>query len=280
MEKIIIHVGVHKTATTSMQKFFENQQAKFLDHDVRYFPLRFTRKEITPLIRSREPQHGNRLTELLNGQRQGKLLLSDENILGNAREIRRNRLYTSAETRLRRFMDQFERVPIHMFLTLRSPANFIASMYCEYLRNNPFVPFDVFTGDFNLQNCSYRAMFGWIRSVPANVRAHVIPFEEAYDGGPRTVLNAIVRQACGDRHTIDLAAFPSTGARAAFSSEEIDLFQMVADQAGPETVRLLATAMERSGERFGAEKFAPLSQDMTDHLEAEYRKDLDWFARS
>ena len=68
---------------------------------------------------------------------------------------------------MRRFCDQFADRRIQLFLTLREPAAFIASMYCEYLRHNPYLPFEDYVRGFDLAGFSYgRCSTGCSRCRP------------------------------------------------------------------------------------------------------------------
>ena len=95
------------------------------------------RSDLTPLIARRAKPDRAALGRFVDKVRQPVLLLSDENILGSPGDILGGALYPYAENRMRRFCDQFADRRIRLFLTLREPAAFLASMYCEYLRHNP-----------------------------------------------------------------------------------------------------------------------------------------------
>ena len=49
-KKIILHLGLHKTATTSLQEFLANHNAALLRQSVHYIPLQRMRTDVTHLI--------------------------------------------------------------------------------------------------------------------------------------------------------------------------------------------------------------------------------------
>ena len=140
-ETLILHLGLHKTATTALQDFLAGETRALVAHGVAYPRLARMRSDLTPLIASAAKPDRAALGRFVDKVRQPVLLLSDENILGSPGDIVGGTLYPYAENRLRRFCDQFASRRIRLFLTLREPAAFLASMYCEYLRHNPYLGF-------------------------------------------------------------------------------------------------------------------------------------------
>lgn len=50
--KVVLHLGIHKTATTALQEFLERESRSLRDNGAVYIPLAEMREEISPLIRS------------------------------------------------------------------------------------------------------------------------------------------------------------------------------------------------------------------------------------
>jgi len=140
-ETLILHLGLHKTATTALQDFLAGEARALVAHGVACPRLARMRSDLTPLIASAAKPDRAALGRFVDKVPQPVLLLSDENILGAPGDILGGALYPYAENRVRRFCDQFAGRRIRLFLTLREPAAFLASMYCEYLRHNPWLGF-------------------------------------------------------------------------------------------------------------------------------------------
>ena len=207
------------------------------------------------------------------------LLLSDENILGAPGDILGGALYPFAENRVRRFCDQFADRRIRLFLTLREPAAFLASMYCEYLRHNPYLAFADYARGFDLAGFSYAQVFDWLFALPRHVAVTVTPFEAARGGGVRVIAERLLAAACGPGHGIDPGRFPATRSRASYSVEELDARR--GDRRARRRRRprrsssTCSTARDR---RFGATRFEPLPPERAAALAARYDRDLAAFA--
>ena len=50
MKKLILHLGVHKTATTYLQEVLQYNQQSLLTKQIKYIDLATMRREITPKI--------------------------------------------------------------------------------------------------------------------------------------------------------------------------------------------------------------------------------------
>ena len=206
------------------------------------------------------------------------LLLSDENILGLAGDILGGVLYPYAENRIRRFCDQFSDRRIRLFLTLRAPAPFLASMYCEYLRHNPWRPFADYVRDFDIDGFSFAQIFDWLVALPCHVSVTVTPFEAAHGGGVRVIAERLLEAACGPGHGIDAGRFPEKRSRASYSVEELELAATIAERADGKTAQIFLNMLDTRDRRFGATRFEPLPPATAAALEARYGRDLEAFA--
>ena len=276
MTPILLHIGVHKTATTTMQQFFGTQSGILSAHGVEYIPLDRMRKQFTPLIvrAALEKEARAELSVRLTEKTEQTLILSDENLSGLAREVIQNVLYHHAEARVRAVIEAAAPRPVKLFLTIRDPADFLVSLYCEYLRHNPFITFERYTRTIDIEAFSFAGRFGWINALPPGVKVHVLPFERELGGGLERVTMAILRAACGDEAPVDVAQLPRTRNRAAFTAQEVALFQTIADSAGPRVVKDFINMAERRGHRFGTDRFQPIAETTRYELTARYRCEL------
>ena len=279
LKTLILHLGLHKTATTALQEFLGDHGGALQRHGVAYPRFQRMRSELTPLIASASPQDRAALGRFVDKVRQPVLLLSDENILGLAGDVFGGVLYPYAENRLRRVCDQFSDRRIWLFLTLRAPAPFLASMYCEFLRHNPWRPFGEYVRDFDVEGFSYARIFDWLAALPRHVTVTVTPFEAARGGGVRVITERLLEAACGPGHGIDTDRFPETRSRASYSVEELALAETVAAQADAKTAQIFLNMLDTRERRFGATRFAPLPPATAAALDVRYERDLEAFAR-
>jgi hypothetical protein len=245
-----IHLGQHKTATTALQDFLQKNTQKLLANDVRYIPLQRMRAEVTPLICHADKEKRDRLFGLLGRFPNGKILLSDENILGSPADIATGALYPFAENRILSFCDGANKSPVTLFLTLRSPSAFITSMYCEYIRHNEFVPFD----------------------------EYITPFELSAGGGLEAIVSRMAEAICVPVAVLDFALFPKEKSRSSYAMEEIDLAAEIARRACPRMAQVFLNALDARDKRFGTTKLSPLPRDLEDHLQQRYIRDLAAFS--
>jgi hypothetical protein len=278
-KNIIIHLGLHKTATTSLQEFLQANVAKFLQRGVRYIPLQRMRTDITPLFWAVDKGRRAKLTSLLETFDQETILLSDENLIGVPGELAQGGLYPYAANRVRTFCEDMKETRITLFLTLREPHLFLTSMYSEYLRHNDFVTFEQFLAGFDISGFSYQKTFGWLKNMPSNTRVRIIPFETGEGGGVIRIAKEIVDEACGPESGIDPTTFPSQKSRSAYSAEELDLAAEIARRSDPCMSRFLLNALDTRGKRFGQTRFEPLSPSMVELLVSRYRSDLLFFSQ-
>lgn len=277
---IILHLGLHKTATTSLQEFLQANSGKLLQRGVRYIPLQRMRNDVTPLFCSLDKNRRQKLANFLQEIDKETVLLSDENLIGAPGEISKGSLYSFARNRVETFCEDMREARITLFLTLRDPHLFLSSMYSEYLRHNDFIRFDQFLCDFDVPGFSYWKTFGWMRNLPSNTSVRVIPFETEAGGGVVRITREIIAEACGSGSDIDPAAFPAQKSRAAFSNEELELAADIARRSHPAIARAFLNALDVHDKRFGTTRFAPLPTSLSRKLSECYQSDLLEFAKT
>ncbi len=277
-KNIIIHLGLHKTATTSLQEFLQANVAKFLQRGVRYIPLQRMRTDITPLFWAVDRGRRTKLTSFLEDIEQETVLLSDENLIGVPGELTQGGLYPYARNRVQTFCEDMKDARITLFLTLREPHLFLISMYSEYLRHNEYLGFEQFLAGFDIPGFSYLKSFGWLRNLPPNTRVRVIPFETGIGGGVIRIAREIVDAACGPGSEIDPTAFPSQKSRSAYSTEELELAADIARRSDPIMSKFFLNTLDAREKRFGETRFAPLPPALVGQLTERYHADLKSFA--
>lgn len=276
----VIHLGIHKTATTSLQQFFAGNQKQLRSVGVEFTPLNHMRNNVTPLIRSMTKHERTYLAQIVDSTTSPTIFWSDETILGWTHDVKAGALYPYARSRAHRLCDEYPNADFQFVLTLRSPSRYLASMYCEYIKHNPFESFDEYVSGFDIEAFSYKDLFFWLYELPQNATTIVIPFEEKYGGGVDKVAQEVIRLSCEHSPNIDTSGVTSMRARVSFSHEEINLAQHIAAQAGPLAAKHFLQIIENNKLRFGTTRFDPLPRPVASALEEVYLKDLSYFAVS
>lgn len=148
---ISLHIGAHKTATTHLQRSLQKHEQALHKRNVRFYGPRYLR----------DPEH--RLAEVfglndggdstLSGAEQARLLaqgaerliLSEENLLGLVlSDYKPGLLYPRAKLRVARLLDRLETLPVSLFLSVRDPAPWIASLYAQRIKGGHLIGFSEF----------------------------------------------------------------------------------------------------------------------------------------
>jgi len=142
MTSIDLHLGVHKTASTHLQKYWLSCNA--LSEGVHCPPLEAVRAHVTPVAAHAEPAvlRGARqwLDEACEGRR--RVVLSDENILGSCEtNFVRQALYPDARARLERIAQLVGERPLRVLVSVRGYGDYLRSAWCEVIRHTPYRPF-------------------------------------------------------------------------------------------------------------------------------------------
>ena len=169
--RLCLHIGLHKTATTAIQDFLESQQVQLEGRGVRYISRAQWRSE-------NRPGPAKRLANQVKTGASETLLLSEENLIGTPREFAEGGVYPESRKRLYALLSQVGNIPVDIIIVFRDPCRFLVSIYCEYVRNNHFMPFAEFIARHDVERFSWRRVFSWLYETPSNVRVHGLPFEQ------------------------------------------------------------------------------------------------------
>jgi len=141
--QIVLHLGVHKTASTYLQAVLEASRDGLRAEGIGYVTLKEMRSGITARVR-RPGLLGMRLAmtarRLLEGHKDcRRLILSDENISGGSRELIDGLFYSAAGKRAESLAKALGSDDVRIMVATRSYDSFVASCYCEHLQHFPFL---------------------------------------------------------------------------------------------------------------------------------------------
>lgn len=144
-----IHLGAHKTATSHMQRTLLAHRDALVANGCDYLPVPELRPLMQPYVqpgswkrRFWSPPVARRFLRDLDGMRRGPgtVLLSDEDLLGYARDQLESRLYPDFRAlHLVRAMAARAN-ETRLFLCVRAPHTLLPSAYAQALKAEPFAP--------------------------------------------------------------------------------------------------------------------------------------------
>ena len=276
--EISLHIGAHRSATTTMQQFLDRNRPTLRQSGVEIWTPERTRnglfsglverpEDITEQIERRGLRSSGLIAielELLARAGRRQVLISDENMIGSTRNnLRQVRLYPLADERLMRFRPAFGHRLRRIGLSIRSYDTFWASSLAFGIGQGFRMPR---TGDLDHYITQPRRWRDLIRDVAAvfpGVDIVVWPFER-FAGQPETQL-AILTDGLR-------LGVPLTGARDWINpSPRSDKLRMILSMRGETDLGYRLT--ERDG------RWMPFDDAQRMALRAQYSVDLDWLRR-
>ena len=278
IKRINLHLGAHKTATTYIQKVLRVNKDRLLSHGIKYIPMQNVRRNITKAIRvyrNRGVGRTKTVTDIRDFINERfpedchTLVLSEENLVGNCREIYfKADLYPDAEERLRLLAEALPACEINVFFSVRQYVDFLPSAYCEFLRHNDFITFEEFIGRLDLDGEFWVRAVNAIVSVFGRENVHVWPYGR-FRGNSVRIMAELVSSA-------DIRL--STGvkeARPSLSDRSVRALYRLSKELSPAEVRVQVRAMTdaypKSEENTG---FMPWNEGQRLFWEGKYESEL------
>ncbi len=172
MKKVIVHLGVHKTATTFVQGELASQAQYLSDNGVLYTPLRQVRKSFTYQLG--KAATGKLVKDLLGDH--PNVVISDENLLGKVNHLLGGDLYSSGLDNVREVLAELGEHQVSVVITLREATAFLPSMYSEYLRHYSFVSFEEYTDKVGIDNLDWYKLLAPFISLHPDVSFKIFDF--------------------------------------------------------------------------------------------------------
>jgi hypothetical protein len=208
--QIILHIGAHKTASTHLQMAMARGRGALAGQGVAYFgPDELRRRGLgVPEYLSAEAEdtaHGERIHAALAAPC-ARLVLSDENLLGNAHNvelIRTARLYDRAAARLARLAPLLPPGQVALALGIRNPAGFLTSAYAQRLMSGRMQSYADYTQGLDPARLRWTDLVERLQTALPQAVSHVWRYED-YPANARLVLETLLGSAA-------LAARPGPG---------------------------------------------------------------------
>lgn len=263
--EIILHIGAHRSGTTTFQHFVRDQQAALTAHSIGFWGPMRTRKSIFPGLfgqqrglRDHRRAEGRVQMHLAQTRTAGveKLLVSDENMIGSARHcLRSGVLYPAIGERMARISAAFGGQVTRVVMTIRAQDLWWASVAAFAVARGHQVPTLELREQIATNTRTWRDAITDVACAVPDAELLISPFEQG-NGNPLMLLKA------------------ATG------------LDSVADGASPWLNRsLTARALrERLAEQGGnpslipdeAQRWQPFSTEQAAQLRENYADDLHW----
>ncbi|WP_120077440.1 hypothetical protein [Aurantiacibacter odishensis] len=287
-EPLILHLGVHKSATTFIQHTLAHNQGAIYSGGRAYWTLEQCRPQIAQAIaeQSRQASLLERLRKFRRGpfyggagkvasllEPQMPVVLSEENIIGNPADCIGGEIYPHASRRLDALAPAFGQRPVEVWLCLRNYPDFLSSVFAESLRHGSHMEI----GEFLEANAEPQG--GWIELV-ASIR-HSLPRcrlviwrYEDFAGLGRDILKGLA-----GIEDIALADPQGGPTRPSASDRAVrEICKQGASFSRVERVLLAAALEQRYPPQSKADKFSPWSDAQRRAMHEAYEADLDEIA--
>jgi hypothetical protein len=134
-----IHVGLHKTGTTFVQDVLEQNSSNLQKYGALFLRRDLFRSEIRSLVDSAAPGDFarlhfacQRLHELSQGF--GRIIISEENMLGRLRDLLATPVYPELERRLAKWKTVLEGFDVKIFISTRCYAELASSAFAHLVK--------------------------------------------------------------------------------------------------------------------------------------------------
>ncbi len=197
---VILHMGAHRTATTTFQNYVRDQRAELAAEGTQFWGPKHVRSHVFPgLFRNSVARKGRNVARRAEGRvrllteqasRHGvqTLLISDENMLGTCRDnLRAERLYPAAGERTARLAAAFGGRLRRIVLTIRSQDLWWASACALTVSRGHAVPHPDRLAAIAWNSRNWRDVITDIACAAPEAQLTVLPFE-SHAGRPDRVL--------------------------------------------------------------------------------------------
>ncbi|MBE2169943.1 MULTISPECIES: hypothetical protein [unclassified Cobetia] len=264
MDNLILHLGVHKTATTYFQSRLYNSKKILSDNRVGYLGLDATRRAITSKLHDKI-EMSDELKDIYSTSK--SLIISDENIIGGTERITSQLIYPDVYNRLVALKKKIKHNNVEANITIRDPEAYLISRYCEYLRHYRFVSIGQYFDSFNLNDFSWNPLLSTIEEA-LQCKVNVTCFENIFEdevGYLNSITNLDIDYAS--------AGEGSSIKRSKISLESYRILEHLADHYPAHMTRKLVNMMDNNKQKGKPTPLRPFSDEISQRLKENYESD-------
>jgi hypothetical protein len=206
LKRVVLHFGVPKTGTTSLQTHLWNHVDTLHKHGIAFPPRLVSSNNVDPFYAcfsnvGESPDIRNklnriakeRLTEIFENHR--VVLLSHESILGNPFD--KQQFFPLLDIMAERLANTFQGYDIGLVVCIRRQDELLQSYYSQTLRTGGSEPFAEFIETRSTQDMAWQNYLKRIQSAFGSVKSRVIHYDALASGVDE------VQNACLELATID-----------------------------------------------------------------------------
>ncbi|MFG6137172.1 hypothetical protein [Halomonas sp. B23F22_10] len=265
--KVVLHLGVHKTATTYVQSRLWNSLEELERNRVNYIGLNSLRKRLTS--RLGDASFGKKdvfdaLYPFLNCDR---LILSDENILGGTNAPRYQAFYPWAKERFKKVLRGLEGCEVEVYVTLRSFPEYLISRYTESLRHFKFFTFEDYMSGIDAKNISWLPLLDDLLAAGCG-KIFVNDFNYVVSG------DEYIYRLIGKEVELNEASQGSRVRRSKVSNEAYEILKLYGSIYSDQSTRRLISMMDDHPQHTEATPFMPFTENQLFELNTKYKKEL------
>ncbi|WP_193089787.1 hypothetical protein [Advenella sp. FME57] len=266
--EIILHLGVHKTATTHIQSRLLNSQEKLSKERIQYIKLEDLRKSLTHKL-STNAQEEVLLEGLLPYMLCDKLVISDENIIGGTNKPDSNKIYSKAIPRLGKLVAALNGYKIITHITLRDYVDYFISRYCESLRHFKYCDFDDYYEMVEFDKVSWIDLLHDIRSVGCE-NIVISEFNDVIQNNDKYLANLL-----GVNAPFAQATESGGVRRSKMSLEAIQILGLINESFPPQMTRKVAYLIDNFKQAGVSTPFNPFPKEVFERLKDNYTNHLN-----
>jgi len=268
-----LHIGVHKTGSTTLQDILLANRARLVEAGVAYPSLGEVRKPLRQAIDGKAKK-ARRLFDLTVREVPAcrRILLSEENICGTASHLGRREglIYPDLGERLHVVREQvIRRAPVKVFLCIRSLDGFLPALWCEFIRFRPFQTFETFLSRVDIETVSWRPVLEAVINATGKDNTVVWTFDR-FVRDPAAIAALVAGVERDFLGKVDTHSYPSPSERAV--AELVELSRSRPAEEIPAMVREVE-------ERFPRPQylpFRPFPSHVAEELRSRFRDDVAW----
>jgi hypothetical protein len=270
--KIHLHVGAHKTATTSQQTILAGNLSKLREHGVGYLPLNQVRELVSQRLMALNTDSfrlDDHLSRFFGGTVPANprgIIISDENLIGTCVEIASTgQLYPAAAKRMRLLRKLLAGHELVVFFSIRGYADFLAAAYCEAMvGSRRFVEFSEFRKRLKLGAVVWPKVAQVLRNTLNPVQLRVWRFED-YPENQDRILSALAFDI------EEPLTIKQTNERPSFSQASISFLTLAAKRLGADAASKLIDGVNAVAPRSaGYVRFSPWDKVQLDKFQTRY----------
>lgn len=279
---VSLHLGAHKTASTHLQHSLAQNAELLAENGVKYLGPKFLRAKDHHLFDLFGMRASGQILGDVSGAEQvrrlvkpsNRLVLSEENILGPVfSEGNPNMLYPIAALRVEKFVNTVAPCPVTLFISVREPAGWLASLYSQRVVGGDLRSFEGFLEGNSAQHLCWSELVERLARIQG-IAGLFVWRKEDYPAVAAPVLRRMLGWRIGP-----LVKRIETRVNTALSAEAIDLIQEWGRQGRDGDAKTWVKELRKQNDLTDpANAFDPWSEAVKSASLAAYEADVEKIA--